>query len=135
MRSDSNSFTTSWLAARLGADPACIEARRRAGELFGVPSRPVAGRPFTINLPVTRSDTARKLIEAKITCNVQANGRKVRAKASIVRGVARCGLVVPRSALAVRGSMTVRSAGKSVTAWFAGAIDFGGGVEGGAASR
>jgi hypothetical protein len=37
MRSDSNSFTTSWLAARLGADPARIEARRRAGELFGVP--------------------------------------------------------------------------------------------------
>ncbi len=37
MRSDSNSFTSSWLAARLGADPARIEARRRAGELFGVP--------------------------------------------------------------------------------------------------
>jgi hypothetical protein len=33
----SNSFTTSWLAARLGADPAQIEARRRAGELFAVP--------------------------------------------------------------------------------------------------
>jgi hypothetical protein len=37
MRSDSNSFTASWLAARLGADPALIEARRRAGELFGLP--------------------------------------------------------------------------------------------------
>ena len=37
MRSDSNAFTTSWLAARLGADPARIEARRRAGELFAVP--------------------------------------------------------------------------------------------------
>lgn len=35
MRTDS--FTTSWLAARLGADPAGIEARRRAGELFAVP--------------------------------------------------------------------------------------------------
>lgn len=32
------SFTTSWLAARLGADPARIEARRRAGELFAVPA-------------------------------------------------------------------------------------------------
>ena len=38
MKSDSNSFTASWLAARLGADPARIEARRRAGELFGVPT-------------------------------------------------------------------------------------------------
>ena len=35
MRTDS--FTTSWLAARLGADPAQIEARRRAGELLSFP--------------------------------------------------------------------------------------------------
>src|SRR6185312_17442601 len=35
---DSNAFTTSWLAARLGADPARIDARRRAGELFAVPT-------------------------------------------------------------------------------------------------
>ena len=35
---DSNAFTTSWLAARLGADPAHIEVRRRAGELFAVPT-------------------------------------------------------------------------------------------------
>ena len=35
---DSNAFTTSWLAARLGADPARIEARRRARELFAVPT-------------------------------------------------------------------------------------------------
>jgi hypothetical protein len=36
MPTDSTSFTTSWLAARLGADPALIEVRRRAGELFAV---------------------------------------------------------------------------------------------------
>jgi hypothetical protein len=35
MRNDS--FTTSWLAARLGADPAQIDARRRAGELLSFP--------------------------------------------------------------------------------------------------
>jgi len=106
-----------------------------AGELFGAPSRPVAGRPFVINLPLVRSDTARKLTKAKITCDVRADRRKVRATASIAGGVARCTLVVPRDALAVRGSMKVRSAGKSVTAWFAGAIDFGGQVEGAATSR
>jgi hypothetical protein len=33
-----DSFTTSWLAVRLGTDPARIEARRRAGELFAVPT-------------------------------------------------------------------------------------------------
>jgi hypothetical protein len=106
-----------------------------AGELFGVPSRPVAGRPFSINLPLTRSDTARKLAKAKITCDVRAEGRQVRATASIAGGIARCAVVVPRNALAVRGSMKVRSAGESVTAWFAGAIDFGGQVEEGASSR
>ena len=37
-RMPTDSFTTSWLAARLGADPARIEARRRAGELFAVPT-------------------------------------------------------------------------------------------------
>jgi hypothetical protein len=37
MRTDS--FTTSWLAARLGADPAQIDARRRDGELLGVPTQ------------------------------------------------------------------------------------------------
>jgi hypothetical protein len=36
MRTDS--FTTSWLAARLGADPTWIDARRRAGELIAVPT-------------------------------------------------------------------------------------------------
>jgi hypothetical protein len=36
MRTDC--FTTSWLAARLGADPAGVDARRRAGELFAVPA-------------------------------------------------------------------------------------------------
>jgi|SRR5215211_1910015 len=38
MQSASNIFTTSWLATRLGADPARIEARRRARELFAIPT-------------------------------------------------------------------------------------------------
>jgi hypothetical protein len=99
------------------------------GEVFGTPSRPVAGHHFTINLPVTRSDTARGLTSGKVACDVRADGSKVRATGSIAKGVARCELVVPRASSVVRGSMTVRSAGKSITAWFAGAIDFGGGVE------
>ena len=31
-----NALTTDWLAARLGEQPARVEARRRAGELVGV---------------------------------------------------------------------------------------------------
>ena len=99
------------------------------GELYGTPSRPVAGRRFVVKLPVTRSDTSRGLTSGNVACNVRADARKVRAAGSVANGVARCVLVVPRASSVVRGSMTVRSAGKSITAWFAGAIDFGGGVE------
>ena len=37
MQVRTDSFTTSWLAVRLGTDPAGIENRRRAGELLAVP--------------------------------------------------------------------------------------------------
>jgi hypothetical protein len=38
MGTNSTAFTASWLAARLGADPAAIEVRRRAGEFLAVPT-------------------------------------------------------------------------------------------------
>jgi hypothetical protein len=103
--------------------------RLLAGEVYGAPQRPVAGRPFAIHLPVRRSDTSRGLTKGTVTCKVIAAGRSVRARGSLRAGLAKCTVLVPRNAMAVRGSMTVRSAGRSVTAWFAGAIDFGGGVD------
>jgi hypothetical protein len=101
-----------------------------AGGVEGEPQRPLAGRPFTISLPVRRSDTSRGLTTGTVVCSVQAGGRTINASGSIRKGLAACTVRVPRNAVAVRGSMVVRSAGKSVTAWFAGAIDFGGGVDG-----
>jgi hypothetical protein len=100
-----------------------------AGTLTGLPARPLAGRQFAINLPVRRSDTSRGITTGKVTCDVRAAGRRVRAIGSLRKGVATCTLLVPRTALSVRGSMTIRSANRSLTAWFAGAVEFGGGVD------
>lgn len=96
--------------------------------VFGTPSRPVAGKPFRINLPVRRSDTSRPITRGTVECMAIARRRKLRATAALADGIATCSLRVPRSATGIRGSMTVHSAGKSVTARFSGAVDFGGGV-------
>jgi hypothetical protein len=49
------------------------------------------------------------------------NGKKVQAKGSVAGGAGRCAFVVPASATGktVRGSIAVRSSGKSVAAGFA----------------
>ena len=100
-----------------------------AGEIQGDPGRPLAGRPFTISLPVRRSDTSRGLTKGTVACTVRAGGRTIRVSGTIGKGTAACTVRVPRNAVVVRGSMLVRSLGKSTTAWFAGAIDFGGGTD------
>jgi hypothetical protein len=100
-----------------------------ADGVSGAPERPLAGRPFTISLPVRRSDTSRGLTSGKVDCTIAAGGRTLKASGEISRGTASCTVRVPRNAVVVRGSMVVRALGKSVTAWFAGAIGFGGGTD------
>jgi len=85
---------------------------------LGSPARPRAGRPFTVSLPVLRSDTKRGITSGTVTCNITADGTKVRATGRVRAGRGQCSLVVPQGASAIRGSMTVRSGGKSVSARF-----------------
>ncbi len=88
--------------------------------LFGAPAQPRAGKPFTVNLAVRRSDTKHGITSGSVTCRVRVDEQRVKAKGSVVAGTGRCAFVVPRTAAGavVRGSITVRSGGTSVAADF-----------------
>ncbi len=85
------------------------------------PARPQAGEPFTVGLAITRSDTRRPITSGSVACKVLVAGKTVPAKGRIAAGVGRCTFDVPASArgAAVRGTITVRSGGKAVSARFA----------------
>lgn len=95
-----------------------------SGRAIATPARARAGRPFVVSLPVRRSDTGRPITSGTVFCRVRISGAEVPAKASIVGGSGRCSFVVPATAAGktVRGSITVRASGKSVTAHFAYAV-------------
>src|SRR3990170_978504 len=107
---------TAWWAYTLVNKP---PVRLIAGKPYGSPVRPRAGKAFAVNVPVKRSDTGRGITSGRVTCDVIAAGKSVQTKGSVSRGIAKCALVVPAGAGVMRGSMTVLSAGKSVTVPFA----------------
>jgi hypothetical protein len=80
------------------------------------PSRPRAGRPFTVSLPVTRSDTGRAITNGVVTCRVLAAGVKLPATGRVSGGSAQCAFTVPRAAKGkvLRGTISVRTGGKVV---------------------
>jgi hypothetical protein len=84
-------------------------------------ARPRAGEPFTVGLAVARSDTRRPIASGSVTCKVQVAGKKVPAMGQVRGGVGRCTFDVPATArgATVRGTITVRSGGKTVSASFA----------------
>jgi hypothetical protein len=92
-----------------------------AGASTGAPVRPVAGKIFTITVPVTRSDTGKKISTGTVACNVRVAGQRVAATGRVSSGSGRCAFRVPGTASHKRitGSMVVRSGGKTVTARFA----------------
>lgn len=88
------------------------------GKAVGAPTRPRAGAQFTISVPIKRSDTNRRITSGRVTCNVVIGGKRVRAVGRVRNGQAQCALVLPASAAAVRGSVTVVSDGVAVTSRF-----------------
>jgi hypothetical protein len=92
--------------------------RLLAARAVGAPKAPRAGKPFTITLPVRRSDTNRGITRGTVTCNVTTDGARVRATGRVGGGSARCSLVVPKGASVIRGSMTVVSGGAAVSSRF-----------------
>ena len=106
---------------RLANRPALMLTSTR---LFATPTRPTPGNRFTVNLGVRRSDTNRAITSGTVACRVLVAKKQVPAKGSVAGGSGRCSFVVPAgtSGSALRGTITVRSDGKSVTEHFAYAI-------------
>jgi hypothetical protein len=92
-----------------------------AVNLSASPSSPRAGKRFSVALRVTRSDTGKPITSGAVTCRVQVAGRRVVARGSAARGAGRCTLVVATGTegTALRGTITVRSGGASVSRRFA----------------
>lgn len=92
-----------------------------ATRLFAVPARPQAGKRFTVNLAVRRSDTSRGITAGTVACRVLANGKPLPAKGTVAGGNGRCSFVLPKDAsgFKLQGTITIRTGGKSVAANFA----------------
>lgn len=103
---------------RLANKPALLLTATR---ISGTPSRPRAGKPFTVNLSVRRSDTGRAITSGTVTCRVLVAGKRVSAKGTVSGGAGHCRVLVPEGAhgSALRGTITVRAGGKSVAESFA----------------
>jgi hypothetical protein len=92
-----------------------------AGDARGIPAKAAAGKKFTVLVPVKRSDTARGITSGSVTCDLTVAGERVQVKGRVTAGTARCSAKVPAGASGsvLRGSMLVRSGGKSVKTGFA----------------
>jgi hypothetical protein len=88
----------------------------RASSLSAAPTRPVAGKTFTVRTTVTRTDTSTIVRSGSVTCTARVGGSTIRARGGFSAGHARCVLTVPRSAAGklLRGSLGVRVEGASV---------------------
>ena len=91
-----------------------------AGVPSGTPAKPHVGRLFKVTVPVTRSDTARGIESGSAACVVRIGGQKVKAAGRVVSGRGLCSILVPQGASGrlIRGSITVRSSGKSIATRF-----------------
>ena len=91
-----------------------------AGTPRGIPPGAVAGKRFTVAIPVTRSDTARRITSGSVACDLRVAGEAIDAIGAVHGGLATCSFGVPGDAAGatIRGLMTVRSAGEAVRARF-----------------
>ena len=82
----------------------------------GTPTRPVAGRRFTVHSVVTRSDTDEEVTAGSVKCTARVGTATLRADGRFRTGRAQCAMAVPprTRGTTLRGSMTVRAAGASV---------------------
>jgi hypothetical protein len=86
------------------------------GKPVAVPARPVAGRRFTVSLPVTRSDTGGPLLTGRMECVPSVAGKPIKHADSFRGGKVKLSLVVPETAKgkALKLKLTVDASGGAV---------------------
>jgi hypothetical protein len=95
--------------------------RLSASRAVGAPARPRAGEAFVVSTRVRRDDAGAVVTSGRVACSVRVGGARIRAGGAFASRRARCTMRVPATARGktLRGSMTIRSAGSSVTRAFA----------------
>lgn len=95
--------------------------RLQASALVVSPKRPVAGRPFSVRAVVTRADTGTVVRTGVVACTIRLGSARLRAQSGFRARNAHCTVSVPATAKGKRltGSLTVRTAGATVTKRFA----------------
>jgi hypothetical protein len=81
------------------------------------PAQPVAGRSFTVQAVVRRSDSSETVTSGSVSCTARIGTTKLRARGGFGDGRAQCVVSVPRTAKGktLRGTLTVRAAGASLS--------------------
>jgi hypothetical protein len=85
--------------------------------LLASPTRPVAGRPFTVQAVVRRSDSGETVTSGSVSCTARVGTTRLRARGGFDGDRAQCVVPVPRTAKGktLRGTLTVRAVGASVS--------------------
>ena len=81
------------------------------------PAKPVAGRSFTVQALVRRSDTGATVTAGSVSCTARVGTMRLRARGGFGGERAQCVVSVPRTAKGktLRGTLTVRAAGTSLS--------------------
>ena len=81
------------------------------------PARPIAGRSFTVQALVRRSDSGETVTSGSVSCTARVGTARLRARGGFGEGRAQCVVAVPRNAKGrtLRGTLTVRAAGATLS--------------------
>lgn len=83
------------------------------GKPVATPKKPIAGRRFTVRVPVTRSDNDEPLRGAVITCRTSIGDKLVRHRQTFRSGTLTVTLTVPKGTKGKRLSIVVMAASKA----------------------
>lgn len=95
-------------------------AKAALGQARLKPAHPLAGKPLTVRVPVSQSDTKQPLTTGVATCSARVKARVVRGNAAVANGWATCRFVVPKGSRGTTGraSITVGAGTQAVTKAF-----------------